>query len=242
MEGRGGGGGVGGRRGDRDWDAQPHCCCLLPGVVENDVGHLPPAKVGRPPLVQPPCCRLLLPTPPSFPPPVLPLPPPPLGLLLLDLHFLLGRVWPGGDHWPVTRGDWCLREPIPAVPGVQGALGALCVPVERDCCPALLRAGQGGRHLREGGEEWGAVVRLARPATESGGARPGVVPPGPGTVRVALLAAAAVLAEDQLAAATVLGGRGGGGVGLQEPGRGGTVNSYTYISKCTSDAHLQTGV
>ena len=57
---------------------------------------------------------------------------------------------------------------------------------------------------------------LARPATGSGGARPGVAPPGPWTVTHV---GDAVLAGDQLAAATVLGGWGGGGVRLQEPGR-----------------------
>ena len=221
VGGRGGGdrargGRVGGRGGGRDWDVQSPGCRLLPGVIEDDVHHLPHAKVGLPPLIQPHNCRLLLPAPPSFPPPVLPLPPPPVGLLLQGLHLLPGRVWPCGDHWPLTVGHCLLLEPVPGEPGVGGAGGSLVVPVEGGGRPALLRAGQGGSHLWESGEERGAVVWLAGPGTGSGGARPGVAPPGPGTVAHF---GDAVLAGDQLPAATVLWGRGGGGVRLQEPGR-----------------------
>ena len=117
--------------------------------------------------------------------------------------------------------------PVPGVPGEGFADGALVVPVEGGGRPALLRAGQGGRQLRESGEERGAVVGLARPATGGGGAQPGVAPPGPGTDGVAVVAAA-VLAGDQLAAATVLWGRCGRGVAPQEPGRG--VESIVILS------------
>ena len=97
-----GGGGIGGGEGGGECDVQPPGRRLLPGVVEDNVGHLPPANVGRPPLVQPPDCRLLLPAPPSFPPPVLLVLPPPPGLLLLGFHLLLVKVRPGRDHWPCT--------------------------------------------------------------------------------------------------------------------------------------------
>ena len=74
---------------------------------------------------------------------------------------------------------------------------------------------------------------LARPATESGGAQPRVAAPDPGTDSVAVLTAA-VLAGDQPAAATVLRGRGGGGVALQEPGRG--VESIVILAGLDVDA------
>ena len=78
------------------------------------------------------------------------------------------------------------------------------------------------------------AVGLARPSTGSGGASPGVVAPGPGAGGVTSLAG------DQLAAATVLGGRPGGGVRLQEPGRG--VGSQQVQTRIELQVHVHVHV
>jgi hypothetical protein len=61
------------------------------------------------------------------------------------------KDWPGGHLWPVTGGDQCFRELLPAVPSVGGALVALSAPAGRGGRPALLGASWPGREVLQGG-------------------------------------------------------------------------------------------